>query len=340
MDINSDSEHQVDEVAAVGKEQQASAAHPTHETTKPAHGECGTPGCDLADFHLGPCKTQLVIGPRQRRLTVRVQEEAEAQQTGEVGEAEAEAAEAEAEEVMEVVVVVEVEEEETERADAAQAALRQAEAEGLTLHSSTSKAGYRGVHFNHQRRKKPFRARGCGVLRVGKDADLGRYFATAEEAALAVARFNSRTAAPSTSPSLAVASRPKAAKRAAPPPKSPRTKQARQALAGAEQPPPAVPAASPAVAEQAAPPPIGVHQKGQVTVVPPPSVGSAAVAPTPIAPPVETLRQKVGRIMADLELDPALSLVNAIKTANELMEIAPAGAGLPSQVDTLLATIG
>jgi len=42
-----------------------------------------------------------------------------------------------------------------------------------------------------------------------------------------------------------------------------------------------------------------------------------------------------------LELDSTLSLVNAIKAANELMEIAPAaGAGYPSQCDTLLAAIG
>ena len=41
-----------------------------------------------------------------------------------------------------------------------------------------------------------------------------------------------------------------------------------------------------------------------------------------------------------LELDTALSLVNTIKAANELMEISPAaGAGLPSQVNTLLATL-
>ena len=65
--MHSDSEDEVEVKAhasplAVGKEQQASAAqrHPTHEieeTTKPARGECGTPGsgwlCDLADFHLG-----------------------------------------------------------------------------------------------------------------------------------------------------------------------------------------------------------------------------------------------------------------------------------------------
>ena len=60
--------------------------------------------------------------------------------------------------------------------------------------------------------------------------------------------------------------------------------------------------------------------------------------------PAETLLHKVGRVTAVLELDPALSLVNAIKTANELVGIGPAQgaptATLLSQVDTLLATIG
>jgi len=42
-----------------------------------------------------------------------------------------------------------------------------------------------------------------------------------------------------------------------------------------------------------------------------------------------------------LEIETALSLKSAIKAANELMGISPAEAGsLPSQVDTLLATIG
>ena len=79
--------------------------------------------------------------------------------------------------------------------------------------------------------------------------------------------------------------------------------------------------------QQAVPPPIGV---------------ALAAVPTAAAPPTaETPLQKMGRVKAELKLDPGLLLVDAIKAANELMEIvAPAGAGLPSQVRTLLATIG
>ena len=73
----------------------------------------------------------------------------------------------------------------------------------------------------------------------------------------------------------------------------------------------------------------------------PPQIGVApAAVPTAAAPPTETLLHKVSRIKAVLQLDPALPLVDAIKAANELMEITPAGAGLPSQAETLLATIG
>ena len=120
---------------------------------------------------------------------------------------------------------------------------------------------------------------------------------------LARARANSHT----------VASLQTATKRAVPPPsKPPRTKQARQATL-----------TSPS---QAVLPPIGI---------------APAAVPTPAAaPPAEGLVQKVGRIKAMLQLDPALPLVDAIKAANELMEITTAaGAGLPSQVDTLLANI-
>ena len=185
--INSESEGEVDEEvttqAAVGTEQQASAAqrHPSHEveeTTKPAREKCRTPGCDNTEFHLGPCKTQLGIGPRQRqpRLTVRVQEGAGVQQTGEV-EAEVEAVE----------VVEDEAETETLGAgtDAAQAVLRQAEAEGLTLQPSTNKVGYSGVDLDPRLHssKRPFRAR-------KSRKNLG-YFATVEEAALAVARASS-----------------------------------------------------------------------------------------------------------------------------------------------------
>ena len=59
-----------------------------------------------------------------------------------------------------------------------------AEAEGLTLVEADNKAGYFGVRHNPQARSKPYQAR---VRRGGKDVSLGR-FATAEEAALRVAR--------------------------------------------------------------------------------------------------------------------------------------------------------
>jgi len=69
----------------------------------------------------------------------------------------------------------------------AEDALRQAEAEGLTLLlSESSNSGYRGVSFksNMKTRTKPYHAE---VQRGGKHATLG-YFATAEEEALAHAR--------------------------------------------------------------------------------------------------------------------------------------------------------
>jgi len=60
---------------------------------------------------------------------------------------------------------------------------QQAEAEGLTLLKAGNKSGYFGV--KHQPgRSKPYEAR---VWRSGKDVHLG-YFATAEEAALCIAR--------------------------------------------------------------------------------------------------------------------------------------------------------
>ena len=62
---------------------------------------------------------------------------------------------------------------------------QQAEAEGLTLLKADNKAGYFGVNYNTQASKsKPYKAR---VRRGGKQVSLG-YFATAEEAALCVAR--------------------------------------------------------------------------------------------------------------------------------------------------------
>ena len=63
-------------------------------------------------------------------------------------------------------------------------ARQQAQAEGLTLRVSENKTGYLGVHHHAGGRFKPYRAQ---VKRDRKDVGLG-YFATAEEAALYVAR--------------------------------------------------------------------------------------------------------------------------------------------------------
>ena len=60
----------------------------------------------------------------------------------------------------------------------------EAEAEGLTLPVADNTAGYFGVHLIHPGQPKPYLAR---VWRGGKRVHLGS-FATAEEAALCVAR--------------------------------------------------------------------------------------------------------------------------------------------------------
>ena len=60
----------------------------------------------------------------------------------------------------------------------------QAEAEGLTLLEADNKTGYYGVVLAHPGQPKPYQAR---VWRGGKEVSLG-YFATAEEAALCIAR--------------------------------------------------------------------------------------------------------------------------------------------------------
>ena len=63
-------------------------------------------------------------------------------------------------------------------------ALQQAQAEKLTLLVAESKTGYYGVYLAKPGRPKPYEAR---VQRGGKTVTVG-YFATAEEAALSVAR--------------------------------------------------------------------------------------------------------------------------------------------------------
>ena len=60
----------------------------------------------------------------------------------------------------------------------------QAEAEGLTLLKADNKTGYFGVSLAHPGESKPYQAK---VSRDGKQVHLGS-FATAEEAALCIAR--------------------------------------------------------------------------------------------------------------------------------------------------------
>ena len=66
----------------------------------------------------------------------------------------------------------------------AEEAVRQAEAEELTLLKADNTAGYKGVSFNSSCKTKPYQAK---LKRDGKDVSFG-YFATAEEAALHYAR--------------------------------------------------------------------------------------------------------------------------------------------------------
>ena len=77
---------------------------------------------------------------------------------------------------------------------AAEAARRQAEAEGLTLLPSTNKAGYRRVYYASGSRQ--FSA---SVQRAGKKVHLGS-FSTAEDAAMAVARAAARAEVASLKP--------------------------------------------------------------------------------------------------------------------------------------------
>ena len=97
----------------------------------------------------------------------------------------------------------------------AEEALRQAEAEGLTLlRTESTSTGYKGVSFNRNMKTKSYHAR---VQRGGKDVNLGR-FATAEEAALSYARSPEAQAAVAAAQTAAAAAQAAAAAPPAPPP--------------------------------------------------------------------------------------------------------------------------
>jgi len=82
---------------------------------------------------------------------------------------------------------------------AAKAALRQAGAEGVTLlRSADNSTGYKSVSFKSSLKSKPYQAQ---VKRGGKTMRFG-YFATAEEAALSIARLPETHAAAAPPPPL------------------------------------------------------------------------------------------------------------------------------------------
>ena len=96
---------------------------------------------------------------------------------------------------------------------------QQARAEGLALLVGENKTGYLGVRHEPKSKMNPYRAQ---VRRSGKIVSLGS-FATAEEAALCVARTPERQAAaqrPVAAPPLQPSPAPPAtARRTAPPPR-------------------------------------------------------------------------------------------------------------------------
>ena len=97
------------------------------------------------------------------------------------------------------------------------------QAEGLTLRKADNKTGYFGVYLNNPGHLKPYQAR---VWRGGKDLHLGN-FATAEEAALCIARSpeghaaaaERAAAAPPLQPASPPPAPPAFARRTAPPPR-------------------------------------------------------------------------------------------------------------------------
>jgi len=186
----------------------------------------------------------------------------------------------------------------------AEEAVVQAAAEGLTLEPSNSAAGYTGVYQEGSR----YRAR---VWRAGKEVHLGS-FATAEQAALAVARF-ARTDPPAASPA--------AAKRAAPPPpKPPPAKQPRHT-------PPPRPAQSVPLPQRDAPAP-------QAS----PKLHAAAAAVAPAAPVL--FKHKLALLKRELDIAPATPAIPAVAEANQQMGITPsAGESLGVQLNRLLAII-
>ena len=186
----------------------------------------------------------------------------------------------------------------------AEEAVAKAAAEGLTLERSSNAAGYKAVYVLGSRyHANPY------VKRAGKQVSLGM-FATAEEAALAIARFDARTDPPPAAPA--------AAKRAAPPPPPPPAKQPRHT-------PPPRPVQ-----------PVPLPQRDTAAPQASPKLEAAAVA----APAPMIFKDKLALLKRKLEIAPGTPAIPAVAEANRQMGITPGpGESLGVQLARLLAII-
>jgi hypothetical protein len=188
----------------------------------------------------------------------------------------------------------------------AEEAVAQAAAEGLKLEPGSGAAGYKGVGVDGSR----YKAR---VKPAGKWVHLG-CFATAKEAALAVARADARTNPPAASPA--------AAKRAAPPPSNSKPPPAKQPR---HTPPP----------RPAHPVSLPQHDASAPKASPKLEAAAAAAAPAPVI-----FKHKLALLKRELAIAPATPAIPAVAEANQQMGITPSlGESLGSQLDRLLAII-
>ena len=159
----------------------------------------------------------------------------------------------------------------------------QAEAEGLTLLVADNKTGYYGVYLDKPGNTKPYLAR---VSRGGKRVSLGM-FATAEEAALCVARSPEGQAA---------AAEQAAAERAAPGPQPPANEEGQGTA-------PAMPPGAVLKEEGAVPPmpPDAYVKEEQVTPPMPPGAFVKEEGVVPPMPPDAVVKQEQEVVVKEKE---------------------------------------
>jgi len=196
----------------------------------------------------------------------------------------------------------------------AEEALGKAEAEGLVLERSDNATGFVGVFKKLPGQGKPYEAR---RKRDGKCQNLG-CFATAEEAALAVARFRATGV-----PNVASASK---RRRPRPDPRRAAALDNWRELLNAV-----------AASDAAGPPPKKPRQQADE----PPAAPTTTDAAVQVGGAAETLMQKAARIKVQLGIGPeGTTAIAILRAANEAMGLTPDCLTLPQQASRLLAEIG